>query len=679
MRDDDAVPSGPAPSAEGPALPGPAPAEGASQSVSPRRTKPLLLILLGLALLVVGWLVFTAPLSKSLQPIAAPSITLLSADGEVIARRGAKIDAPVDVTKLPPAVPHAFLAIEDRRFYRHIGVDPWGIARAAVHNARSGGVRQGGSTITQQLAKLSFLSADRTAMRKLQEVVIALWLEVWLTKEEIISRYMSAVYFGDNVYGLRAAAHHYFSKEPEKLTVPEAAMLAGLVKAPSRLAPTGNLKGARARAKLVIAAMVDAGFLKPREAARLKPARLKVEHVRNVPTGTYFADWVMPEARGLVADPYGARTVQTTLEIRLQKLAQQAIRRAGVGGAQVALVAMRPDGRVVAMVGGRSYEASPFNRATQARRQPGSTFKLFVYLAALRAGMTPDSMVQDEPLTIGDWSPKNSGEHYRGPISLRDAFALSSNVAAVRLSEQVGRDKVIQAARDLGVASPITSAPSMALGSSSLTLIELTAAYAAFAGDSYPVTPRGLPQVRKSWFDRFWNNRRRFGDDTRAMMLDLLGAAANDGTGRGAALRVPTFGKTGTTQDNRDALFIGFAGDLVTGIWIGRDDNGPLAGVAGGGLPARIWRDFMAGAIRTGPASSRPIQQNPPPIVTPDDDLFYEDEPALSPEQQARDGEFTVELSRPPQGPDDEVEGDIVPDDEQQPPTDEEEPATAGR
>ena len=667
MRDDEGAAAGLTAPAEEPVA-AHVPPEAPSPPPQDARPKLYFLLFIAFMLLLFGWLAITAPLSKSLQPIAAPSITLLSAEGEPIARRGADISAPVDVEQLPPAVPHAFMAIEDRRFYTHIGVDPWGIARAAWQNARSGGVREGGSTITQQLAKLSFLSAERTATRKLQEAVIAFWLELWLSKEEIFSRYLSSVYFGDNVYGLRAAAWHYFSKKPEQLTTPEAAMLAGLLKAPSRLAPTGNLKGARARAKLVVAAMVDAGFLKKSEAAKLKPARLKVARVRDVPSGTYFADWVLPEAKSLISDPYGVRTVRTTLEARLQRAAEQAIRRAGVGNAQVALVAMRPDGRVVAMVGGRNYRASLFNRATQARRQPGSTFKLFVYLAALRGGMTPDSIVEDEPLTVGRWTPKNYDGRYRGPISLREAFAISSNVAAVRVSESVGRDKVARAARDLGIASPLTSEPSLALGSSGLTLIELTAAYAAVAGDSYPVTPRGLPEVRQSWFNRFWSNRRNFDDRTRTMLLDLLAAAANEGTGRGAALRIPTFGKTGTTQDNRDALFIGFAGDLVTGVWVGKDDNSPLGGIAGGGLPARIWRNFMATAVNSGPARPSPRTLAPPPIVLPDDYLVDDEaliEPAGPP---TGEDEIDVQLSRPFEGPDDEVEGVIVGRDEPPPP-----------
>lgn len=631
-----------------------------STTPSRRRPKPILILIALLFVLLVGWLAVTAPLRKSLQPVAAPSITLLSAEGEPIARRGAIIMPPVDVTKLPPHVGHAFVAIEDRRFYRHIGVDPWGIARAGVRNLISGGVRQGGSTITQQLAKLSFLSNERTAARKVQEVLIAGWLEVWLSKEDILSRYLSNVYFGDNVYGLRAAAWHYFSKKPDKLNVSEAALLAGLVKAPSRLAPTSNLRGARARAKLVVAAMVDTDKLSSREAARLRPARLKVARVRDLPTGTYFADWVLPEARGVMSDPYGAREIRTTLEMRLQRLAEKSVRQAGLGGAQVALIAMRPDGRIVAMVGGKDYRRSPFNRATQARRQPGSTFKLFVYLAALRSGLRPDSMVEDTPLTIDDWSPKNSGDRYRGRITLREAFAASSNVAAVRLSERVGRSAVIRAARDLGITSPLTDQPSLPLGTSTMTLLELTSAYAAVAANAYPVTPRGLPEVRKSWFDRFWSNRTNFNASISGMLLDLLSAAANDGTGRAAALRVPTFGKTGTTQDNRDAIFVGFAGDLITAVWVGNDDNRPLAGVAGGGLPARIWRNFMAAAVNSEPAPSRDAVPLPEPVVVPDD-LLMDPELPMDPTESGDEG-FAIPAARPPEGFDDREEEVFVPD-----------------
>lgn len=579
----------------------PPPQLGPAQRIL-RRWKRIVLVLLALFALLVAWLAITAPLSQSLKPIAPPSITLLSADGKPIARRGAIIDEPVVIADLPEHVPQAFMAIEDRRFYSHPGIDPLGIARAAWRNTLAGGVREGGSTITQQLAKVAFLKADRTAARKLREVLIAFWLEAWLSKDEILARYLSNVYFGDNVYGLRAASLHYFNRQPEKLTISQAAMLAGLLKAPSRLSPAVNLKGARQRSKVVIAAMVDAGFLDQKTADGLTPARVNIRPLRDMPSGTYFADWVLPEARDRAGAVYAEQTVQTTLDSDLQRIAERVVRRAGLGKAQVALVAMRPDGEVVAMVGGRRYADSPFNRATQARRQPGSTFKLFVYLAALRAGMTPDSMVDDTPLTVGDWSPANNNGRYRGQITLRQAFAQSSNVAAVRLTQAVGHQNLVRAARDLGITSPLGDQPSLALGTSGVTLLELTSAYAAVAANSYPVRARGLPEGERSWFDSMWDRKRSFGGDTHDMLLELLSAAANEGTGRSAALRTATFGKTGTTQDNRDAIFIGFAGGLVTGVWIGNDDNSPLPGVGGGGLPARIWRDFMAQAVNDAPA-----------------------------------------------------------------------------
>jgi penicillin-binding protein 1A len=491
----------------------------------------------------------------------------------------------------------AFLAIEDRRFYDHSGVDAWGIMRAAFVNLKEGSVVEGGSTITQQLAKLAFLSSDRTYGRKFQEFVLAFWLEGWLSKDEILSRYLSSVYFGDNVYGLRAAANHYFSRKPEDLTVGQAAMLAGLVKAPSRLAPTSNLKGARERGRVVLAAMVDAGVLTEREAKKLPIVKLRRGPVKDLPTGTYFADWVFPDARAYAQEGYGGDTIVTTLEDDLQRLAVDSVRRAGLGGAQVGLVAMRPDGRVVAMIGGKNYKKSPFNRVTQAKRQPGSAFKLFVYLAALRAGMTPASTIEDEPLSVGTWSPKNYESKYRGIITLREAFAVSSNVAAVRLSERVGRDNVIQAARDLGVTSDMDNQPSLALGTSGISLMEMVAAYAALAANNYPVRPRGLPEMEESWYDRMLSRRRSFDPQTRQMMLELLWAVTHEGTGRGAALPIDSFGKTGTTQDSRDALFIGFAGDLVTGVWIGHDDNRPLGKTTGGSIPAQIWRNFMSRAV----------------------------------------------------------------------------------
>ena len=565
----------------------------------PERGRRARKIAIGVAVLLVVLVLFlalTAPLSKSLKPITAPSITLLSAEGKPIARKGSVTDLPVNVRSLPPHVSEAFLAIEDRRFYEHLGVDPWGIARAGGRNLVSGGVVEGGSTISQQLAKLAFLSSDQTAARKIQEAILALWLETWLTKDEILSRYMSSVYFGDNVYGLRAAANHYFSRKPENLTVGQAAMLAGLVKAPSTLAPTSNLEGARKRGKLVVSEMVEAGFLDGQAVAKLPVVTLDRGPVKNVPNGTYFADWVFKEL-GQSEPRYGEQRIQTTLEDRLQRQAARAIRGAGIGGAQVALVSMRTDGRVVAMVGGRSYRQSPFNRVTQAKRQSGSTFKLFVYLAAMRAGFSPNDMIEDRPIRIGNWTPENYEGKYRGALPLRDAFAFSSNVAAVRLSQQVGRERVIRAARDLGVTSELEDGPTVALGTSAISLMEMTSAFAAVAKGTYPVRPRGLPEGDSG-------SGTPFEGAVRENMLQLLGAVTNHGTGRAAKLPFQTFGKTGTTQGNRDAYFIGFAGDLVTGVWIGRDDNQPVGDVQGGGIPAVIWRNFMGEAVKAAPAAT---------------------------------------------------------------------------
>jgi penicillin-binding protein 1A len=584
--------------ADAAAPPPPPPSRGRASRL--RRIKQGIKLLLLIFLLILIWLMITAPLSQSLGPIAAPSLTILSAEGEPIARRGSIIAEPVDVTQMPAHVGLAFVAIEDRRFYYHSGLDPWGMGRALVRNTRSGSVREGGSTITQQLAKTSFLSPDRTYVRKAQEAMIALWLEARLTKNQILSRYLSNVAFGDNVYGLRAAARHYFNVAPEQLTLAQAAMLAGVVNAPSRLAPSRHLAAARARANLVLQTMVEAGFITEAERAAVRPARLRLAPRDNVPTGTYFADWVLPEANTLDDEGYGQRRIRTTLEGDLQRAAVRAVRRAGLGRTQAALVAMRLDGRVVAMVGGRDYAQSVFNRATQARRQPGSAFKVFVYLAAFRAGLTPDTMVNDAPIRLGDWRPRNYGDTYRGAITLRDAVAFSSNSVAVQLSERVGRDNVMKAAHDLGITSPLRPAPSLPLGVNGVSLLELTSAYSGIASGRFPIRPYGIPgdAAPESSLHR---------DRAMPYMREVLYGVVQRGTGRAANLSVPTFGKTGTTSDYRDALFVGFAGDLVVGVWIGNDDNSPLPGTSGGGAPARIWRAFMAEALGARPAAAAPV------------------------------------------------------------------------
>lgn len=571
-------------------------------------------VLLALLMLLVAWLALTAPLSKSLEPIATPQITLLASNGTPIARKGANIEAQVRVKALPAHVPHAFLAIEDRRFYSHWGIDPIGIGRAVWTNLTTGRT-QGGSTITQQLAKFTFLTPERSLTRKAREALIAFWLEIWLTKDEILERYLSNAYFGDNTYGLRAASLHYFHRQPERLTVEQAAMLAGLVQAPSRLAPSKNYKAAERRMKMVLAAMVETKWLTPQAARATRTPRLDIRDASNLPTGTYFADWAIPQVQE--ESGYARRTVTTTLDAQLQAAARAAVNGAGLassglGKAQVALVAMRPTGEVVAMIGGRDYARSPFNRATQARRQPGSTFKLFVYLAALKDGWRPDDTIANTPFTAGSYRPKNYGERYSPTISLAQAFAQSSNVAAVRLYGKVGSDKVIDTARDFGISAPLPKGdPSVALGTSGTTLLEMTAAYAAVAANAHPIEPRAFKAAEQGWFARLWDGPSALPGSVHRDIEAMLARAVSSGTGRAAALPIAVHGKTGTSQDARDALFIGYAGDLVVGVWVGNDDNTPIAGMTGGGVPARIWRDFMSRALGV---AARP---KPRPTVNP--------------------------------------------------------------
>ena len=583
-----------------PDAPLPAPPPPGRPSRVARRAVALGVAGAGLAGLLVALHALVLPISRALEPLPHPALVLFTADGRALARRGADKEPPVFVADLPPYVPAAFIAIEDRRFYSHFGIDPIGMMRALATNITAGRVRQGGSTITQQLAKTTFLNSNRTFGRKLEELFIALSLEMRLSKNQILGRYLSSIYFGDNVYGLRAAAQHYFAKPPERLSLGEAAMLAGMVQAPSALNPIDHPGPARRRARLVMAAMVRTRAVSPAQAARAGPVQVRPRQPLLI--GGYFADWAAPQIiPGLEAN-YGVVRVRTTLDSRLQRLADETVdaaldgpgRRQSVG--QAALVAMRRNGAVVAMVGGRDYRTSQFNRAAQAHRQPGSAFKLFVYLAAIRDGALPDTPVSEEPVTIDGWSPRNFDGRSGRSLTLRDAFALSSNIAAVRVAQRAGHGAVVRAARDLGVTSPLTNDPTLALGSSETTLVELTSAYAALADGRMPVRPFGVappdpPPAPRS---------RPFRAAERAAMLDLLQSAVADGTGRAARLDQPVFGKTGTAQDHRDAVFIGFTGDTVVGVWVGNDDHSPMKGVTGGGLPAQIWRDFTSRALAAG-------------------------------------------------------------------------------
>jgi penicillin-binding protein 1A len=549
-----------------------------------RRVHPGLAIAGGLLAALLAWQTWTAPPWRLNSPPKQAGVDLLDADGTLFAHRGPRASERIDAAKLPETVRGAFLAIEDRRFYEHGGIDYRGLARATLANVQAGSVVQGGSTITQQYVKNAFLTHDRTFARKFKELLLTDWVENWMSKDEILSRYLEHAYFGAQQTGLAAASRYYFDRKPEDLSLGQAAMLAGLVKAPSRLSPTSNRSGARARMRVVLGAMATAGFITEAQAkAERNPRTVKTG--RAPERAGWFADWLyqrLPEGT--------SGRIQTTMEPEIQRRAERTVAQARLGGAEIALIAMRPDGRVAALVGGRDWQAGAFNRVSQARRQPGSTFKLFDYFAAFRAGARPDDVVFDAPIAVGDWRPANGYRGYRGAMTLRQAFAVSSNTAAVRIARAAGHRNVVKAAHDLGVTSALPEgAPSLPLGTATMTLEELAGAYAAFALGRYPVTVHGRADGGKTPPHRL-DRRREW-----APMLDLLWEAANVGTGRRAAVRLPTFGKTGTSQDGRDALFVGFAGDLVCAVWIGRDDNRPIAGASGGRLPAQVWRNFMSG------------------------------------------------------------------------------------
>jgi len=535
------------------------------------------------------------PLEATLAPRVERQLILHADDGKIFARRGSCVDAPIRIKELPQHVIDAVLAMEDRRFYYHFGIDPQGILRAAFNNYQAERIVEGGSTITQQLAKVSYLTSEKTFDRKLKEALLVLRLEMLLSKDEILERYLSVAYFGEGCHGLRAAARHYFKKTVDSLTISEAALLVAYLRAPSRLAR--QHEAAWKRHELVLQAMVETGSLDAEALKTIERAKI----VDNSSTfGAYYADWIAQTVDKTHGDMSKPLQVRTSFNPTLQKLAngvvEHIMKRSAKGrrASQVALVAMRTDGRVLAMVGGRNYRDSQFNRAVQALRQPGSSFKMFVYLAALRAGAHPDMYASDEPITIGDWSPQNYGRNYRGAVSLRQAFTSSINTVAVRVSETIGRQDVITAARDLGITTPLTPTPSIALGASEVNLLELTSAYAANAANAYPVIPWGVvglgegegvgspPRQSGQW-------RLMVGNEMR----QLLAGTVDYGTARAARLPIRAYGKTGTSQDFRDAWFIGFAGNLVVGVWIGNDNNTSMRRVTGGSLPAQIWRKFM--------------------------------------------------------------------------------------
>jgi penicillin-binding protein 1A len=530
------------------------------------------------------------------------SVVVRAADGTELVTVGPSFGRWLAYDEIPPHMVAAMLAVEDRRFHWHPGVDPIGTARAFLVNLRAGANVQGGSTITQQLARNLFLTNRKTWDRKIREAVLALAIERKFTKRAILELYLNRVYFGGGAFGIDAASRKFFGHSAEELSVAEAAIIAGLVKAPSRYAPSADPERARARGATVIETMRDSGALAPAEAAAADTAAVTFAIAREQGDVRYFTDWVLAQLETLVDEASLPLEVTTTLVPAHQKAAEAAVATALPEGTQGAIVAMRTTGEVTAMVGGRDYATSTYNRATVARRQPGSAFKLFPYLAAIEDGLTPDTMVVDAPITIGRWSPRNDNGRFVGPVTAREAFARSINTVAVRLAQQVGLDTVAGMARRLGITTPISREPAMALGASEVTLLEMTAAYATVAAEGREVRPFGITRVTTADGRLLYRReepspRVLLAPHVAAHMTAMLRAAVETGTARAAQIGRPLAGKTGTTTANKDGWFIGFTPELVAGVWIGRDDARPVPGLAGGRAPARTFAAFMAPAL----------------------------------------------------------------------------------
>ena len=568
---------------------------------------------------VVAWVGAHLPPIQSLEiPKRPPSIQIVDMQGRALARRGDLAGAPLPLKEMPTYVPKAFVAIEDRRFYEHYGVDPFGIGRAFVANVLHRAVAQGGSTITQQLAKNLFLTQERTINRKLQEVLLAFWVERKFSKTQILEVYLNRVYFGGGAYGIEQASQRYFGKSARQITLAEAALLAGLVKSPSRLAPTRNFDGAEQRAKVVLAAMAELSFIgrSAERTALARPPRIVAQ--ANNGAVNYVADWVMDALNDTIGHVDDDIVVQTTIDATLQASAEKALNEELAqkgdknGVAQGALIAMTPDGSVRALVGGRNYAESQFNRAVAAKRQPGSAFKPFVYLAALEHGLTPDSVREDKPINVKGWQPENYNHEYFGPVTLTRALALSLNTVSVRLTLEVTPMAVLRTAYRLGIASKLEPNASIALGTSEVSVLELVGAYTPFANGGYAVMPRVIEKITatngKVLYARSIRQLGRIIDARYVSMMNtMMAETLTIGTAQRAALPGwPAAGKTGTSQDFRDAWFIGYTAHLVTGVWLGNDDGTPTKHVTGGSLPVEIWSRVMRGAQQGVPVASLP-------------------------------------------------------------------------
>jgi penicillin-binding protein 1A len=568
------------------------------------------------------------------------AITYLDRSGALIAvRGGSQYAAPVDIDELPSYVPLAFVAIEDRRFFTHPGFDPMGMGRAVLRNAfrHKGSNLAGGSTITQQLARNLFLSADQNVKRKVQELMIAVWLEHKYTKKQILALYLNHVYFGAGAYGIEAASERYFNKQAKNLTVGEAAMLAGLMKAPNSYSPLSDAERAGRRATIVLNEMVDAKVITPEQRTDALSHPITVSKSLATAHAQYFIDWLDSNVRALIGDPKEDLIVETTLDLPIQTDAERAVqtimaRDAKKGVQQAALVSVDGEGRVRAMIGGVSYADSQFNRATMAFRQTGSSFKPFVYLTAMEAGYQPTTPVVDEPYSIGDWSPQNFEKTYMGVIDLQTALAESINTVAARLANDVGRDKVAATAHRLGVTSKINTDPAMALGTSEVSPIEMAQAYIPFSNGGFKATAHGIIRIRTTSGKVLFQYRESNQDGGRVQVINnppltemnqMMRGVVQHGTGAG--VNIPGYdlaGKTGTTSDFRDAWFDGYTGGFVTVVWVGRDDNTPMKKVTGGSTPGAIWKTYMSSALKR-------IQVSPIPVGPADSSLGTVAESAL--------------------------------------------------
>jgi penicillin-binding protein 1A len=577
------------------------------------------------------------PIDQLAVPKRPPNIAILAADGSLIANRGDTGGAAVRLSELPPYLPKAFVAIEDRRFYSHFGVDPIGIGRAVFRDVTGHGGMEGGSTLTQQLAKNLFLTQERTLSRKIQEAILALWLERKYSKDQILELYLNRVYFGSGAFGVEAAAQKYFGKSARQVTLSEAAVLAGLMKSPTRLAPNRNLNAANERAAQVITAMAEQGHITEAMAKLALASPAQVVHDKSAGSVNYAADYVMD----MLDDTVGAIdediVVTTTLDARMQGAAERALteelnaKGEKFGVQQGALVALDPDGAVKALVGGRNYADSQFNRAVAAKRQPGSSFKPFVYLSALERGLRPDTVREDAPITVKGWSPENYSREYFGPVTLTKALALSLNTVAVRLGLEVGPKTVVRTAHRLGITSELEPNASIALGTSAVTPLELVSAYDAFANGGIGVQPHVIARVRTAngrllYTRKNANFGRVIDPQYVAMMNTMMEETLLTGTARKAELPGwQAAGKTGTSQDWRDAWFVGYTSALTAGVWLGNDDNSPTKKTSGGNLPVEIWSRFMRAALEGVPPAGlpsgvwsngdTPVAEAPPPVA----------------------------------------------------------------